>query len=565
MKMQYKFKSIRTKLMGFFLLISILVLGVCSYLFYSINEMAKETEELANREIPLLAVDFNLLNILAGHQSELRGYLIQSDAGHREAILELREITTVYKEEIEKLSSESIVNELFEKIDQINQIVDEEYFPAIEAGDIRGATQILNEDLDPLSSDVVGGFMNLALEREAESKESSQIALDNSQKTAILSIIFGAVLIIIILIISFIVPRIIAKPIVQLKERMDLMANGDLSNEPLVTNERDEIAELIHASNRVNQNLKDMLNQVASVSNTLAGQSYDLIDTSNSVKEGSDQVVVTMQELANGSEAQADTTSNLANTMTGFINKINDVNNSGETVYASSKDVLQLTNDGSGLMNSSINQMEKIDSIVKDAVQKVSGLDKQSQEINKLVSVIKDIAEQTNLLALNAAIEAARAGEQGKGFAVVADEVRKLAEQVSSSITDITQIVSNIQQETGTVTDSLQSGYREVENGTNIIMKTGKTFDNINESLLEMANGVKYISENLKSVTDNSNEINKSIEEIAAVSEESAAGIEETSATIDQTSSSFHHVSSSADQLNKLSTELKSLVQRFKL
>src|SRR5690606_22846435 len=96
--------------------------------------------------------------------------------------------------------------------------------------------------------------------------------------------------------------------------------------------------------------------------------------------------------------------------------------------------VLQLTADGTNLMKASVNQMNRIDEIVSDAVNKVQGLDQQSSEISNLVSVIKDIADQTNLLSLNAAIEAARAGEHGQGFAVVAHEVRKLAEQVASSV-----------------------------------------------------------------------------------------------------------------------------------
>src|SRR5690606_15905484 len=123
-----------------------------------------------------------------------------------------------------------------------------------------------------------------------------------------------------------------------------------------------------------------------------------------------------------------------------------------EHVQQSANDILSLTNEGSHLMESSAKQMQTIDYIVRDSVDKASHLHTQVQEISKLVTVIKEIAEQTNLLSLNAAIEAARAGEHGKGFAVVADEVRKLAEQVAFSVTDITNIVTNIQQEFNVVT-----------------------------------------------------------------------------------------------------------------
>src|SRR5690625_3214680 len=142
-----------------------------------------------------------------------------------------------------------------------------------------------------------------------------------------------------------------------------------------------------------------------------------------------------------------------------------------------------MTNEGSQLMETSNQQMMKVNEIVQDAVAKVQGLDAQAQEISKLVSVIQDIAEQTNLLALNAAIEAARAGEHGDGFSVVADEVRKLAEQVANSITNITDIVSSIQNESSHVTKSLQNGYEEVEQGTKQIETTSEKFEEINQAI----------------------------------------------------------------------------------
>ena len=224
-----------------------------------------------------------------------------------------------------------------------------------------------------------------------------------------------------------------------------------------------------------------------------------------------------------------------------------------------------MTDEGRQLMESSNQQMMKIDEVVQEAVNKMDDLDNQTQEISKLVVVIKEIAEQTNLLALNAAIEAARAGEQGRGFAVVAEEVRKLAEQVSSSIADITRFVTNIQAESRNVSESLQTGYTEVEKGTLQIKTTGETFNSISSSVTEMVNHIHGISDHLSVIAAKGHEMTGSIEEIASTSQESAAGVEQTSAASQQISSSMEEVSGSSEQLATLAEELNGIVHQFKL
>lgn len=390
-------------------------------------------------------------------------------------------------------------------------------------------------------------------------------ALESLRTFNFMMFLYFSIACILLIVTVYILLKKLLKEIPLVTNIMKQLANGNLAEAKLHTKSKDEIGQLVMATNEMNEKMRNLVSQISHVSQSVSRQSEELSESANEVKIGSEQIVSTMQELASGSETLANSASSLTEGMNTFVEKVQEANANGSRIEDNSRDVLHMTNKGTELMKKSINQMEQIDSIVRDSVKKVEGLDKQSQEISNLVTVIKDVADQTNLLALNAAIEAARAGEHGKGFAVVADEVKKLAEQVSDSVMDITKIVTNIQLESSIVSNSLKEGYKEVEQGKIQIESTGKTFEEISEAVTNMANSITIISENLEEIAMKSQEMNESIVEIASVSEESAAGVEQTTASSQQTSSIMEEVAGSAEQLANLADELNALVRRFKL
>ncbi|WP_249872058.1 methyl-accepting chemotaxis protein [Oceanobacillus saliphilus] len=409
---------------------------------------------------------------------------------------------------------------------------------------------------DPTGDEIIG-VIGVSQDISAIQETNNHIIL--------IAVLISVAAIIIVIFVSVTFSRSIANPIRIISELMVELSKGNLRLAIPKSKRNDEIGQLTSSMQLMKDNLHDTLSQVAAASTNVASQSEEMTQSSVEVKSGSEQIAMTMQEIAVGTEKQANSATTLASTMVNFTTSIQETDIMGGQIRESSIDVLRLTDEGKQLMESSDKQMTKIDGIVQDAVSKMEVLDKQSEEISRLVEVVQGIANQTNLLALNAAIEAARAGEAGKGFAVVADEVRKLAEQVSETVTDITGFSSNIQVESSNVADSLKAGYKEVEQGTNQIKTTGETFAKISNSVSDMADNIRKVSENLSEISAGSQEMNASIEEIASVSEEAAAGVEQAAATAEQSSSSMEEVAGSSEQLAKLAEEMNELVGRFKL
>ncbi|WP_442854427.1 methyl-accepting chemotaxis protein [Bacillus sp. FJAT-29937] len=313
------------------------------------------------------------------------------------------------------------------------------------------------------------------------------------------------------------------------------------------------------------EKLQAMIQEISAVSTYVTEKSGELNIAATEVKAASQQGASTMQELSAGAEEQAKSASGLASMMESYMAEVEKAAQSGTEIQKASNEVLHLTKTGDTLMGDSQKQMSMINEIMKTSVERVNGLDDQTQQITKLIQVIHDIANQTNLLALNAAIEAARAGEHGRGFAVVADEVRKLAEQVSLSVADITKIVKGIQTESSNVVESLQTGYSQVEKGTDQIRLTGETFEKIYQAVNMMSTNVIEISMNLEKVSGATANMNHSIENIADVSVQSAAGIEQTSAVITQTNYSMEEISENAQSLSELADQLNVMISKFKL
>ncbi|WP_217580968.1 methyl-accepting chemotaxis protein [Lysinibacillus sp. GbtcB16] len=558
------FKTISRRIVfSFSIVITFMALYIV-YNYFAIKQSNHATEQIVEQELQLLTTDYEQAQTIDLRIAAARGYVLSGDEKYKAIFQDnVARAASNEKQRLAMTSSEDF-SKLAEMAKEWNRYIEQQVFAVYDQGNTELAIQNITK-MDATVTTIREGYEGLAEQRKQAINEVGADMIVAGENKQLIGIVVGILIFVIAIIVELLSARGISRPIMTLTERMQRMTNGDLSGPPLKIHSKDEVGQLMEATNTMADILNRLLKHIQTVSNDVAAHSEELLQSTSEVKTGTDQIVHTMIEIASGTDELASHTTDVATSMNDFKGKVTSVHQSNKDVQHYSQDVMALTKAGRDLMSSSTKQMGAIQHIVKDAVEQVDGLSKQTQEISKLVTVIQTIATQTNLLALNAAIEAARAEEQGKGFAVVANEVRKLAEQVSYSVEDITGIVRNIQDGSNRVTASLEQGYSEVEKGALQITTTNATFHHIADAIEAIATNIEGMSSELDDVVHNTVTINQSIDEMAAISEQSAAGIQETSATIEQSASSMEEIKHSAEHLAEMAEQLNSLIRRFKL
>ncbi|QHT48430.1 HAMP domain-containing protein [Bacillus sp. SB49] len=548
-----------------FSVVILLTVLLASFNYFATSRTNENTKGIVDRELPLLILDEKLAYNLSQKVAAARGYVLFNDDAYRETFEAYSEDSMkMQKDLLDRTDSDDIRKLVTDSIEW-EGTVRTEVFERFDDGREEEALKALEDTVTPVSNELITIYEEASIRREGEIQEMGSNVLESGAAMVFWGLIISAAVILVGLLFAWMMANNLSRPIKRVAERMRHLAGGDISKGDLEVKSKDEIGALAGAMNTMQAALKEVIESVSLTSDRVTVQSRELDQASEEVREGSVQIASTMQEMSSGAESQADGASSLAEQMRTFTDKIAVADANGGHVSHSSSQVLELAEGGREQMKAAIGQMHRIDTIVKDSVEKVKGLDRQSREISKLVQVIEAIASQTNLLSLNAAIEAARAGEHGRGFAVVADEVRKLAEQVTASVGDITDIVEGIQTESGQVVQSLEEGYTEVGRGSIEMEASGETFDTIHHSVSDMVAKIQEISAHLREIAGAGQDMNRSIEEIASITEESAAGVEQAAASAQQSSGSMEEVSRSAAELSELAGELNRHVRRFKL
>ncbi len=284
--------------------------------------------------------------------------------------------------------------------------------------------------------------------------------------------------------------------------------------------------------------------------NTLRTMIKEIVAGAERLAAASDELLHASEEVAMRSRQQSESASAMAAAVEEMTVSIDQVSHNASEAHGISQEAGNVSEQGTGIIQNAAVEMRKIADAVQSSSQIIEELGQQSDQITSIVNTIKEIADQTNLLALNAAIEAARAGEQGRGFAVVADEVRKLAERTSLSTTEIAGMVEKIQNGTRNAVSSMQTGVQQADKGVALANEAGRSIVSIRDGALRVVDVVNDISSSIREQSAASSDIAKNIERIAQMSEESAQAVQQTT--------------DAARHLQELSAALHASVSRFK-
>ena len=419
--------------------------------------------------------------------------------------------------------------------------------------EVRPYSIAINEDLGKLQEDSIKD----AQASLNQGREDINASIRN------MTIVCIGVIIFLTFVVVF-VTRGIVTPLDRVMYVCAKMSDGDFRDETVNITRNDEFGSMLHSVAKLRTTINKLMRQTSTTTEQLAASSEELTASAHQSAQASEQVAQSVTNSASAVVEQQQQVGDAMDAIDHAMDSINRLNDTASEVAKQADASNQQAITGSKAIDAAVGQIVSVENIVNSSAATVDKLGQRSKEIGQIVETISGIADQTNLLALNAAIEAARAGEQGRGFAVVADEVRKLAEESQVAAQRISSLIGAIQTDTDNAVKSMHDGSVAVREGTRSVEELKTTFDTICSASDGVMQRTRDMSVELTNVKQNTQTIKDRSNRISANSAKVSTEMESVSAASEQQSASAEEIASASDSLAKLAQDLQSSLQKFK-
>ncbi len=453
---------------------------------------------------------------------ELRNQQIRTAQGIYEKLIESSEERSTYDEYVRLLGQYHQIEERMKSLSRANQV---EELRALLNTELLSNSEQVNAVLTRLLD--INNKMALATNKDAEDQY-------NMAFNMVVSLLVIATLL--TLLFAWLLTRSITLPISQALEAAEEVAEGNLTR-PIKVDGNDEAGRLLAAMAKMQDKLRDTLQRIAGSATQLASAAEEL----NAVTD----------ESARGLTQQNNEIEQAATAVNEMTSAVEEVARNAVSTSEASRNATTSAGDGRDLVQETVSAIERMSGDVQATATLIGDLANESRDIGKVLDVIRGLADQTNLLALNAAIEAARAGEAGRGFAVVADEVRALAHRTQQSTSEIERMIGSIQAGTEHAVDSMRNSTERAESTLNIAKGAGMSLDTINTAIVEINERNLVIASAAEEQAQVAREVDRNLVNIRDLSVQSATGASQTSAA--------------SSELSRLAVDLNGMVGRFRL
>ncbi|GGJ08471.1 hypothetical protein GCM10010885_16990 [Alicyclobacillus cellulosilyticus] len=559
--------TIRQKLLTGFMVVLALLVAVDVVALVKLHGIAAQVANIDQKYLPRLTYIQNMTSAVWNVDDLVHKYATTTDSTQRQALQsEIDAAMAVEQKNAQALSAllNTASKQIYATFASDWQAYVNDVKLVLGAKDSASAGQALAQaEVDftnPLNqmNQLVNRVQTLTHQATASARAAAAQVTGFVVTVSLLAIVVGAA-------VAWALSEIISRGLRQVRDVAVHVAEGNLRVSELRPRSKDEIADLMHATNSMVKQLRSIVATLTDHAQRVAAAAEELFASVEENSRASQQIAGAIETVAAGTERQKTSADESAKAMEDIAKSIESIADKSTRVASASTEMAEAAANGQTLIENSVAQMEVIHASVADSAAKIADLSEQTKRIGDIVAAITNIADQTNLLALNAAIEAARAGEQGRGFAVVADEVRKLAEESARATSEIAAILEGIRRNTEDSVTAMRRVSEEAESGRSVVQEAGASFAQIREAVDRVRDQVLDVSAATEEISAAVEEVTATIESMAQISREAVTESQNVAAAAEEQLASQQEISSAATSLSEMARSMRELVARFQV